>query len=73
VTGRCKTGERVYFQMEKDGPVASLPRSWTDLALPDPFVEQSAGRAWFSFEGLVALRDLVDISAEKLHREGEDV
>ncbi len=42
---RCRTGERVYFRVEEDDRVESLPRSWTDLARPDPFVEQAGGRA----------------------------
>jgi len=50
-----------------------MPRSWTDRALPDPFAEQAAGRAWFSIDGLVALRSLVDISMAKAGGEGSDV
>jgi len=53
--------------------VRSMPRSWTDRALPDPFVEQAAGRAWFSVEGLAALRLLVDISMAKAAGGGSDV
>ena len=48
-------------------------RSWTNLALPDPFAEQAAGRAWFSIDGLLALRALVDISMKAAATERGDV
>ena len=60
LTRRCRTGERVYFRVEEDGRTESLPRSWTDLALPDPFLELSAGRAWFRVEELLGLVQLVE-------------
>jgi len=50
-----------------------MPRSWTDRGLPDLFVGQSAGRAWFSVDGLVALRSLVDISMANAAGESGDV
>jgi len=36
-----------------------LPRRWTSLAAPDPFVNAAAGRAYFRLEDLVRLSELI--------------
>jgi hypothetical protein len=49
--------DRVYF--EDAGRLRRLPASWTSAADPDPFVELSAGRAFFRVEDLLRLTELV--------------
>ncbi|MCP4071156.1 MAG: hypothetical protein GY742_05370 [Hyphomicrobiales bacterium] len=70
---RCRTGERIYFQVEEGGRVESLPRGWTDLARPDPFVEQSGGRAWFRVGELLDLVHLIESVQKKAEEGGTDV
>jgi hypothetical protein len=51
-------GERVWYEAP-DGSVASIPRAWTDLAAPDPFVMLAEGKAHFRPEDLVELAEFV--------------
>jgi hypothetical protein len=51
-------GARVWYEA-RDGSVATLPRAWTDLAPPDPFVVLADGKAHFRPEDLVALAELL--------------
>ena len=51
-------GPRVWYE-GPDGAVATIPRAWTDLATPDPFVVVAGGRAHFRPEDLCALVELV--------------
>jgi hypothetical protein len=53
--------------------VASLPRSWTDLARPDSFVERSGGRAWFRVGELLDLVHLIESVQEKAEEGWTDV
>ena len=50
--------ERVYFLDEKQ-QVRTLPLSWTDAAVEDPFCVVAAGRSPFRFEDLVHLAKLI--------------
>ena len=43
----------VYFK--KNGDLATIPTSWTDVAEPDLFDLQSAGRCNFRYADLVEL------------------
>jgi len=43
----------VYFK--KNGDLATIPTSWTDVAEPDLFNQQSAGRCNFKYADLVEL------------------
>ncbi|MCP5024349.1 MAG: hypothetical protein GY930_21590 [bacterium] len=70
---RCRTCERVYFRVEEDGRVESPPRSWTDLARPDPFVEQVGGRAWFRIGELLDLVHLLESMRERAEEGGDDM
>ena len=36
-----------------------LPRRWTSLAAPDPFVIAAAGRAYFRLENLIRVAELI--------------
>lgn len=55
---------RAFFCDPQTGHVRSLPTAWTDLAPPDPFVQQSAGRAILRLSDLQALqRLLADLQA----------
>jgi hypothetical protein len=47
----------VYF--EKNGDLATIPTSWTDVAEPDMFAIQSAGRCNFRYADLVELAKLI--------------
>lgn len=59
VSVRHTWGEDRVFFFGEDGTQKSLPRSWTDAADPDPFVEMAMGRSPFRVEDLGALVDLV--------------
>ena len=48
---------RVYYH-DPRGQLASMPVSWTSLALLDPFVALSAGRSLFRVADLLALAHL---------------
>lgn len=59
---RHNWGEDRVFYLAADGWTRSLPRAWTDLAVPDPFVTVARGRAPFRLADLLALRDSVRAS-----------
>jgi hypothetical protein len=50
--------ERVYFY-DDHGALGRLPAAWTSMALPDAFVEISAGRSHFRIEDLLNLTVLI--------------
>lgn len=52
-------GERVWYHSD-DGSIISIPKGWTDLVEPDPFVMISGGEACFRPGDLVRLADLLD-------------
>ena len=52
-------GEDRVFYRDADGRMRYLPRRWTSLAAPDPFVNAAAGRAYFRLEDLVRLSELI--------------
>lgn len=55
ITSRSFWGEeRIYFH-DPQGRLSAIPRAWTDLAQPDPFVTMAAGRSWFRMEDLLEL------------------
>ncbi len=59
VTVRNNWGEdRVYYH-NKQGQLACVPASWTDVVPPDPVVTVSAGRSPFRLEDLLELSRLV--------------
>ena len=47
----------VYF--DKNGDLATVPTSWTDVAEPDLFNLQSAGRSNFRYTDLVELSKIL--------------
>ena len=47
----------VYFK--KNGDLATIPTSWTDVAEPDLFNQQSAGRSNFRYADLVELAKIL--------------
>jgi len=51
-------GDRVWFE-RTDGSVFTLPRAWTDLAVPDPFAALSGGRCHFRPEDLSELVEVI--------------
>jgi len=51
-------GDRIWYEAG-DGSVATVPRAWTDLAAPDPFVALAEGKAHFRPSDLVELANLV--------------
>ena len=51
-------GDRIWYE-RLDGSVASIPRAWTDQAVPDPFAVVAAGKAHFRPEGLAELAQLL--------------
>jgi hypothetical protein len=51
--------DRVFF-LDGEGTQGSLPRAWTDVADPDPFVALAGGRSALRVEDLRALVELVD-------------
>jgi hypothetical protein len=50
--------DRVFYR-DVDGRMRYLPRSWTSLAAPDPFVIAATGRAYFRLEDLMRLAELI--------------
>jgi len=52
-------GEDRVFYRDADGRMRYLPRRWTSLAAPDPFVIAAAGTAHFRLEDLVRLSELI--------------
>jgi hypothetical protein len=56
--------DRVSYRNES-GSEASIPVSFTDLRVPDPFVVMAAGRCRFRFEDLIELTKLVEFLSGK--------
>ena len=54
--------DRVFF-LDEEGTQCSLPRAWTDVADPDPFVVLAGGRSPLRVEDLLALVELADALA----------
>jgi hypothetical protein len=50
--------DRVFYR-DADGRMRYLPRGWTSLAAPDPFVNAAAGRAYFRLEDLIRLAEQI--------------
>ncbi len=50
---------RVFFREPGEVQVRSLPASWTDILVPDPFVAMAAGRSPFRPDDLVLLAALL--------------
>jgi hypothetical protein len=46
--------------LDKNGDFATIPTSWTDVAEPDMFAIQSAGRSNFRYTNLVELARLLE-------------
>ncbi len=67
-------GDRVWYE-RADCSVATIPRAWTDLAAPDPFVVLAEGRAHFRLDDLAELAELVAgiRGAEQASNEADDV
>jgi len=61
----------VHFCVGASGRTESLPLSWTSLALPDPFRERSAGRAWFRVEDLLRVVALARAMLDSRKEGGE--
>jgi hypothetical protein len=55
---RSGSGWRVFFPDAK-GRLQSIPMAFTDLAQPDPFRIQSAGRSYFRIPELLELAWLI--------------
>jgi dihydrofolate reductase len=51
--------ERVFFLDPQSHEVRSLPRAWTNLALPDPFLVVAAGKTVLRWSDLQQLRQLL--------------
>jgi Family of unknown function (DUF5372) len=60
VAARQTWGEDRVFFLAEDGTQKSLPRAWTDMADPDPFVAFAEGRCPFRVRDLLELGDLLD-------------
>jgi hypothetical protein len=60
VAARQTWGEDRVFFFAEDGMQRSLPRAWTDMADPDPFVTLGEGRCAFRVEDLLQLVDVLD-------------
>lgn len=57
---------RVFFHDPETGHIRSLPTTWTDLAVADPFLRQAGGRAILRLSDLQALQHLlVDLQATR--------
>ena len=52
-------GQDCVFYRDPDGRMRYLPRRWTNLAAPVPFVIAAAGRAYFRLEDLVRVAELI--------------
>lgn len=61
--------DRVYFY-EDEGPLKSLPASWTSVGEVDPFVMLSEGRALFRPAELLKLADLLAELGERPKKSG---
>ena len=60
VAARQTWGEDRVFFLDEDGTQQSLPRAWTDMADPDPFVAFGGQRCAFRIVDLLELVDLLD-------------
>ncbi len=60
VAVRHTWGEDRVFFLDEEGTQRSLPRGWTSVGDPDPFVALAAGRSGVRVEDLLALVELVD-------------
>jgi len=60
VAVRHTWGEDRVFFLDGEGTQRSLPRGWTSVADPDPFVTLAAGRSVVRVEDLLALVELLD-------------
>ena len=60
---RHSWGEDRVFFLDEEGTQCSLPRAWTDVADPDPFVVLAGGRSPLRVEDLLALVELADALA----------
>ena len=60
MAARQTWGEDRVFFFSEDGTQKSLPRAWTDMADPDPFVVLGEGRSAFRIADLLQLVDLLD-------------
>jgi Family of unknown function (DUF5372) len=56
--------DRVYYRTES-GVEATIPVSFTDLKVPDPFVTIAAGRCLFRVEDLIELARLLEAIKSK--------
>jgi len=63
VAVRHTWGEDRVFFLDEEGTQCSLPRAWTDVADPDPFVVLAGGRSPLRVEDLLALVELADALA----------
>lgn len=62
----------MFFRDPQTDQIRSLPRAWTDLAPPDSFIQQAAGRAILRLADLQALqRLLADLQAAQAARKEE--
>ena len=59
VDRRLSWGQERVVYFDKNGDLATIPTSWTDVAEPDLFVLQSAGRSNFRYAYLVELAKLI--------------
>ena len=56
-----KSWRREYVDChDHNQQLLSIPLDWTDAAQPDPFIVLAAGRAYFRFEDLLALAELIE-------------
>ena len=70
VTVRHNWGEdRVYYH-SPNGLLESIPASWTDVVVPDPFEVLSAGRSPFYLEDLLELTRLLAALDEESGHDG---
>jgi Family of unknown function (DUF5372) len=60
VSLRHTWGEDRVFFLDEQGTQRSLPRAWTDVADPDPFVMLAAGRSSLRVADLLLLVELLD-------------
>ena len=48
------------YYLDNDGQIQSIRANYTDAGGVDPFVELARGRAFFRYEDLLRLADLVE-------------
>ncbi len=54
----CNDNTRAYY-IDEQGQQRSILLKWTDLSIPDPFIELSQGRSYFRYEDLNRLSALL--------------